>query len=407
VLPYPTAQELVDRRNATAQADVMGAQIREYLDSNISGVGLKDAWKMFRIATKNKKQKAKNMVEDVSSPNDQNDADWREDENSKRAVLAIMEEIADFHERFANLCHWRDPNASTRYAIILGIMILVSMFAPAKYVVKGTYAVGGIVFWFVPNIWLALPLEHRSRIPPPLADVPTDAEYAMGIISQRVDRGEQVLPPELRKKDKKSRGNVNVGTTKSTYSLSPSTTFNKSSATLDSQADDDSILVDSNADKGKMKKFKDKVKGVVFADQAKRQDSLDENGEPLPEQTFPAKYHATMGMISLTPTTLLFYPMMSSNAKVVIPLSSIRGVKKAGRMGGLRIKYVVPVDGLTSSPRQSIDNASLLTNGDASTNGIAANGAPLEKEEKFGWISQRDEVFAKLVGWGGRRWVKM
>ena len=99
VLPYPTAQELVDRRNATAQADVMGAQIRSYLDSSVSGVGMKDAWKMFRLATKNKKQKAKDAIEDI--PNDQSDPDWREDENSKRAVLAILEEIADFHERFA------------------------------------------------------------------------------------------------------------------------------------------------------------------------------------------------------------------------------------------------------------------------------------------------------------------
>ena len=114
-----------------------------------------------------------------------------------------------------------------------------------------------------------------------------------------------------------------------------------------------------------------------------------------------------MGMISLTPTNLLFYPMMSSNAKVAIPLSSIRGVKKAGRMGGLRIKYVVPVEGSNFSPRQSMDNASILTNGEANTNGAAVNGEPLEKEEKFGWVSGRDEVFAKLVGWGGRRWVKM
>jgi GRAM domain-containing protein 4 len=115
-----------------------------------------------------------------------------------------------------------------------------------------------------------------------------------------------------------------------------------------------------------------------------------------------------MGMLSLTQTALLFYPMRSSNAKVSIPISFIRGVKKAGRMGGLKVKYVVPVEGSTVSPRQSIDNASTLTNKDAgSAYGIAINGGPLEKEEKFGWVSGRDEVFAKLIGWGGRRWVKM
>ena len=165
-------------------------------------------------------------------------------------------------------------------------MVVVSLFAPAKYVVKGIYAGGGVGFWFVPNIWLALPLEHRSRIPPPLADVPTDAEYAMGIISRRVERGEQVLPPELRKKDKKSRSNVDVGATRSTYSLSPSATFNKSNTTLGFENDDDeSIITDPTSEKSKMKKFKAKVKGVVFADQTKRQDSLDENGELVPEQS--------------------------------------------------------------------------------------------------------------------------
>jgi hypothetical protein len=100
VLPYPTAQELVERRNASAQADVMGAEIRTYLDSNTAaGVGLKDAWRMFRLATKNKKRKAKEIVQD--KPHEQTDAEWREDDNSRRAALAVMEEIADFHERFA------------------------------------------------------------------------------------------------------------------------------------------------------------------------------------------------------------------------------------------------------------------------------------------------------------------
>jgi GRAM domain-containing protein 4 len=118
-----------------------------------------------------------------------------------------------------------------------------------------------------------------------------------------------------------------------------------------------------------------------------------------------------MGMLSLTPQSLLFYPMMSSNAKVVIPMQDIRGVKKAGRMGGLRVKYVVRGDEPQASQfvRKSTDD--LKRDGSADLTVVpvtsAANGEPLEREEKFGWISGRDEVFAKLVGWGGRRWVKM
>ena len=115
-----------------------------------------------------------------------------------------------------------------------------------------------------------------------------------------------------------------------------------------------------------------------------------------------------MGMLSLTPTALLFYAMRSPHPKVSIPISSIRGVKKAGRMGGLKVKYVVPVEGSIASPRQFVDNTSTLTNEDAgSAHGFAVNGGPLEKEEKFGWVSGRDDVFAQLVGRGGRRWVKM
>lgn len=34
------------------------------------------------------------------------------------------------------------------------------------------------------------------RLPPPLANVPTDAEYAMDLISQRVARGLPILPPK-------------------------------------------------------------------------------------------------------------------------------------------------------------------------------------------------------------------
>ncbi|KAG8835078.1 hypothetical protein FRC17_005431 [Serendipita sp. 399] len=429
-LPYPTAQELIERRNATVEADIVGSQIRTYLDSNInSKVGLKDAWNMFRLATKNKKRKAKTTLGDLKTTEDPEPVDYaREEETSTRAVLAILEEIADFHERFSNLIHWRDPEASKRYAIILAFMIFVPFIAPAKYVVKGTYAVGGIGFWFVPNLWAALPLEHRSRIPPPLGDVPTDAEYAMNIISQRVDRGEAVLPSERRKKEKR-RSSANTVASRSNYNLNPSATFsmvNKSNSTLGLQDDDTEgdVIAGGDTEKSKAKKIRQRMKNVVLVDQKKRSETHDEGGELLPEETFPAKYHAAMGMITLTPSALFFYPMMSSNAKVSIPLSAIRGVKKSGRMGGLKIKYVVQDEGsgeLSGSPRRSMEDGSSSLNAggtileristaaknDVPPITVAVNGEPLEKEEKFGWVSGRDELFAKLVGWGGRRWVKL
>lgn len=165
-------------------------------------------------------------------------------------------------------------------------MIIVALFAPYKYVIKGTYAAGGFVFWFAPNLWAALPLEHRSRIPPPLGDVPTDAEYAMSIISQRVDRGENVLPPERRKKDKKSSSTTNLSTT----SIGPSNTFsstNRSTTTIGSNVDDQSFVTVNNKPKG----FTAKVVTAGLTNQSKRKESLDENGDPLPEQSMLAMSH--------------------------------------------------------------------------------------------------------------------
>jgi hypothetical protein len=185
-----------------------------------------------------------------------------------------------------SLYHWRDPAASIRYSVILAIMIVVALFAPYKYVIKGTYAAGGFVFWFVPNLWAALPLEHRSRIPPPLGDVPTDAEYAMSIISQRIDRGENVLPPERRQKDKNSSDTTNLSTT----SISPSNTFsptNRSTTTIGSNFDMQSFVTVNNKPKG----FAAKVVTAGLTDQSKRKESLDENGDPLPEQSMLAMSH--------------------------------------------------------------------------------------------------------------------
>jgi len=79
-------------------------------------------------------------------------------------------------------------------------------FTPAQVLAKGIYAVLGIAFWFLPTVIQALPLEHLSRIPPPLGDVPTDAEFAMDIVGQRFARGETVLPSPLRNKRKNRRG---------------------------------------------------------------------------------------------------------------------------------------------------------------------------------------------------------
>jgi hypothetical protein len=103
VLPYPTAEELAERYIAEATADAVGDSIYTYLDSSLAkGVRIRDVWTVFRIATKNKKNKAKNaVIDDAPEPSVKDDSVIKEDENLRRFALALMEEAADLHERFA------------------------------------------------------------------------------------------------------------------------------------------------------------------------------------------------------------------------------------------------------------------------------------------------------------------
>ena len=83
------------------------------------------------------------------------------------------------------------------------------------------------------------------------------------------------------------------------------------------------------------------------------------------------------GLITVTAATFLFTPLTSPNAKFTIPLSNLRGVKKAGFIKGLSLRWTE-------------------SNGDGK----------LEKEEKFMWVGGRDELFARLLGTDGRRWLR-
>src|ERR1700691_4377407 len=45
---------------------------------------------------------------------------------------------------------------------------------------------------------------------------------------------------------------------------------------------------------------------------------------------FPAQHTSAPGLITLTPITFFFTPLMSSTAKITIAFSDLRGVKKSG-----------------------------------------------------------------------------
>ncbi|KAG9121615.1 hypothetical protein FRC07_002364 [Ceratobasidium sp. 392] len=250
----------------------------------------------------------------------------------------------------------------------------------------------GIFFWFIPPI-----VKHLPKLPPAFDDAPTDAEVAMDLISQRVARGERVIPKRIsrRKKDKDkdqidsksnpSASNLNLADT--LLVRSPSTT---SLLPGSDESEDEATFVVANRTEeappphedrlrrgavrawnwlGKTKELMDQVRGVegqgtVYA---------------APKQSFPAHHRSRPGMLIITPTLLTFSPLFASATPstpsptshvIKVDTEHLRGVKKVSP-SGLLVRYV--------------------------------KGSEVV-EERFFIPAGRDEAFAILVGWGGGRW---
>ena len=101
---------------------------------------------------------------------------------------------------------------------------------------------------------------------------------------------------------------------------------------------------------------------------------------------------ASPGTLSICRTALFFTPVTASRPKIRIALDDVRGVKKIGpnAIPGLSVKWQ-------------------RSSGSTSFNETEAEvfGGTAIVEEKFRWIGVRDEGFARLVGWGGRKWLKV
>lgn len=85
---------------------------------------------------------------------------------------------------------------------LLICLIVLTAFLPTKYILKTGIFICGVLFWHVVPVIACLPPEDRERLPPLFHNAPTDAEYAMELISQRVARGEPVRPARPSKKNK-------------------------------------------------------------------------------------------------------------------------------------------------------------------------------------------------------------
>ncbi|KAJ6621738.1 hypothetical protein B0H10DRAFT_973230 [Mycena sp. CBHHK59/15] len=385
---YPTLAEMRAHRQEIDRANEFGQEISARFSAS-SSLGMKELWRLFKVFNKSKKSKVKkfanSQVRDRAlqeGPMDDGDTEQevntvldsdntKEDskENDvKRALLAAMSEIADLHERVKNIFIWRRPASSRTYSIALFFLFLLTLLMPAKYIAKLTYFVGGLLFWHVVPVIAALPQADRARLPPAFADVPTDAEYAMELISQRVAAGLDVIPARSTRAKKNDKNEQEVA---------------------DDIAKSDSQRQKQDKDVNWKKWGERAAIGMTWAEDGKRlftatqtqnsnRASIVATGGSsfVQTHTFPAQHTSAPGLITLTPSTLFFTPLMSSNPKIEMTLSDLRRVKKkSGIFTALSIRWM-DVDGNL-------------------------------KEEKFRWVGGRDELFARLVGTtDGKRWIQ-
>jgi len=283
--------------------------------------------------------------------------------------------LADLHERIKNIFTWRRPAVSRRYALLLAIASFGVLALPAQYVAKLAYLFGGIAFWHVVPVVAALPRADIARVPPAFGDAPTDADYAMELIARRIAAGQDVGISVQRNNHRHRASNA------STVSLTV-TSFDISHEAQSS--DNDGINWKKWGERvAHGKSLMEEGKQLMSSRTSRGQTpSMEETATRGPgaerTHTFPAQYASTPGLITLTPTTLYFTSLTSTRAKLVIPCDRLRGVKKSGLVKGISMVWV---------PTDSVDGR--------------------EREERFHWVGNRDELFARLLGPDGGRWMRI
>ncbi|KAH8120143.1 hypothetical protein DFH11DRAFT_1558537 [Phellopilus nigrolimitatus] len=428
LLPYPTIAELHERRREAARSHELGEQIQKRLGSSSSS-GLMEAWRLFRVFKKPNKAKVKQKQAKTDDKDKRKDKETKRSSNSslnltellqtpanadeftvlddphesqeesdfKKTLLDVLNDIADFHERVKNIFLWRRPTISKVYAAVLVFLIFFTAFLPAKYIMKLASFILGFLYWHVVPIIAALPPFDRSRLPPLFENVPTDAEYAMELISQRISRGEDIRPPSSKPpKARKSKKPTKDRKSKSTTDLTEDemiaeadvASSGESTATVESDKGKSPTSRPGEVDWRKWGERAAHMKSWAAQGTRLVPDSEVRPSDPM-EKTFLAHHKGSPGTLTLTRTRLFFTSITSTRSNTSILLDDVRGVKKFG---------ISAVPGLSIKWHRSPDSGSYSEG--------SAEGSELV-EEKFRWVGGRDEVFARLVGWGGRRWLKV
>ncbi|KAF8905572.1 hypothetical protein CPB84DRAFT_1844975 [Gymnopilus junonius] len=391
IFPYPTLSDLRRHREEVSLASDFGKQVADRLSA--SSFGITETWRLLKLIGQTQKSilkgKTKEKIHKTDAPateahsdvsdqqgttvlDDPNDSE--ETKDLKRIGLQLLNEMADLHERIRNIIIWRRPEVSRRYGFILTVVSLITLF-PTQYTVKLVFFALGFAFWHITPILAAMPPSAWERIPPPFSDAPTDAEYAMELISRRVAAGLQIEPSKSSRNSRKKKSTDSVG--------SESDKTHGSDNSVDWKKWGDRLAFGKSAVRD-IKRLKPESLWTLHESWPPRHPiipgaiGIAQPASNVETRTYPCQHSSVPGLITLTQEVLFFTPLMSHNAKLVIPLTAVKGVKKAGLLKGLLIRWT-----------------------------DSSNDRSEQKEERFTWIGGRDELFAHLVGSSGARWMKV
>ncbi|KAG8969610.1 hypothetical protein FRC05_001041 [Tulasnella sp. 425] len=339
--------------------------------------------------------------------------DWR------RLAVLITEELADLHERAKNLFLWRRPESSSKYTMILFVGACAVTVTPAHILAKVVYAALGFVYWFLIPVLCAMTRKQRSMIPPPFWDIPTDAEYAMEIIAKRVANGQSVVSDKRQirniteaygarsKRDllmkNRSRVSLNSAVSPSSPVVPPEGDIPQHILTSDSLAE----LANGHEGMGKPSTAGHHGEVTVSPPAMTPPEApegfpgisnqIDSDRQSSEVQTYSAHHKHLPGIMTLSNHAIEFTPILGHRPRVQIPLDRIRGVKRAGHRT-LLIRFIEPVPSDKEEPGQikAVENPE-----SAEAPKVLVMS---EREEKFRWVGQRDEVFARIVA-SKKDWV--
>ncbi|KIY71653.1 hypothetical protein CYLTODRAFT_418715 [Cylindrobasidium torrendii FP15055 ss-10] len=381
VFPYPSLNELKSRRHEVKRANYFGDVVSSKLTAS-SSLGVKEMWRLFRVYNKSKKIKVRKhsgqrcSVEDArdDAVHIDEDAETQEERDLKRIGLRLLEGIADWHEKVKNLFIWRRPAASKVFATLLSILLVLTLLLPAQYLIKLVIFVPGFLFWHVTPVISSMSREERARVLAIGGWVPTDSEYAMEVVSNRIATGQEVRPAGKHK----SRGSMSSDTL--AVPGSPNIPgfesvekkgidwrkWNERAAVGKAWAGEGKRLIKRGAGRPDSPPKSPLIPAPVVA-------FAQPPVPPREAYTYPCQHSSAPGLLTLSPTMLFFTPIMGSRPTISIPLSWLQGVRKNSLVKGLTLK--------------------LMSN------------EGKEYDETFRFIPNRDELFTRLIGLEGKNWM--